>query len=63
MAKHLTERLAELRDINDSVTLTNDKTLVIRGRIAELKELLALPQRGASEEGRPDASWPVPSAE
>jgi hypothetical protein len=39
--KHLGERLVELRQKNDS-NLAPDETARIRGRIAEIKELLGL---------------------
>ena len=35
-------RLDELRMRNDAASLTHEQTLVLRGRIAEIKELLAL---------------------
>ena len=37
------KRIEELRKKNDTTTLSETKTNVIRGRIAELKDLLKLP--------------------
>jgi len=36
------ERIDELRKLNDSLSLSPDKTAAIRGGIAELKKILAL---------------------
>ena len=38
---HLTKRLADLRSQNDG-DLTHEQTIKLRGRVAELKALLAL---------------------
>lgn len=40
--KHIEARTAELRVTNDALSLPERDTAVIRGRIAELKNLLAL---------------------
>jgi hypothetical protein len=39
---HLEERLATNRLVNDNISLTEQDTAVLRGRIRELKALLAL---------------------
>jgi len=63
LKKQLDARLAELREQNDGLTLTSDKTATIRGQIVEVKNLLAAPQRAASEPAEPGASWlPQPDA-
>lgn len=46
MEAHLRERLAELREENDT-RLDDVKTATLRGRIAEIKELLALAAKPA----------------
>jgi len=38
------QRLAELRESNDNPNLGFDQTAMIRGRIAQIKEVLALPE-------------------
>jgi ribosomal protein L30/L7E len=53
LKKALTERLQELREINDSVQ-AELKTAAIRGQIAEVKKMLALgPQPTAGDEADP----------
>jgi len=51
---HLEERLAMNRLVNDNISLTEQDTAVLRGRIRELKALLALgesrPLTGNSED-------------
>lgn len=39
LAKYLRARIAELRVANDSVALGKKKTIELRGRLAELREL------------------------
>ena len=39
---HLQQRLAVLREQNDDLTMPPEKTSAVRGRIAEIKQLLAL---------------------
>jgi hypothetical protein len=51
----LKARLAELRALNDSPADAL-KTAEIRGRIAEVKTILALPSGGAAT--KPGAEWP-----
>lgn len=63
LQKHVEARIAELRAQNDGLSLTNDKTLVIRGRIDELKELLALRKRSTSSAAEPGANWPQQTGE
>ena len=43
------KRLSELRAENDRTSLDATQTAVIRGRIASLKDLLALPEKAAPE--------------
>ena len=38
-------RIAELRTCNDAISLDHDQTLLLRGRIAELKSILSLPTK------------------
>lgn len=40
--EHLQRRLQALREQNDNQGMTADQTAIIRGRIAEVKSLLAL---------------------
>lgn len=40
--KHIEARMTELRGNNDAISLAERDTAVIRGRLAELKNLLAL---------------------
>lgn len=42
---HINERLATLRAQNDAITLDGNSTAVLRGRIAELKSILSLPEK------------------
>jgi hypothetical protein len=42
LRKHLESELADLRERNDSIKHTEQQTAVIRGRIAQIKDLLAL---------------------
>jgi len=44
LAKLLNDRLSELRETNDSQTKNPIETAAIRGQIAEVKRLLALPR-------------------
>jgi len=46
--KHLNNKLKALREKNDSHKLNHDQTCVLRGRIAEIKELLELPNEKES---------------
>ena len=48
LAERMRDRIAELREMNDRPQNTELQTAIVRGRIAELKELLALPERVAS---------------
>lgn len=43
VSKKIRDRIAELRSLNDNPGLDEIKTAVLRGRIAALKELAALP--------------------
>lgn len=54
----LQARLAELREHNDRLSNTNEQTLAIRGRIDEVKRILALPKSSASPSAGPGESWP-----
>lgn len=58
-------RLAALREENDN-RLDDVKTATIRGRIAEIKALLALPQLAASpaasDAGNAFSAFPAPTA-
>ena len=45
---HMEYRLASLRSQNDG-DLTMDETIKLRGRVAQLKELLALGQPGPAQ--------------
>ncbi len=50
LTKHLEQRLQALRESNDS-TMSESNTAVIRGKIAMVKELLALsPDDSANED-------------
>jgi len=49
--EHLQRRLQTLREQNDNQGMTADQTAIIRGRIAEVKSLLAL---GTDEKFLPD---------
>lgn len=45
ITEHLERRLALLRQQNDGIRLTPEDTAVLRGRIAEVKHLLAAGKR------------------
>jgi hypothetical protein len=45
----LNERLAALRLMNDQPTLNSEQTSLIRGKIMEIKRILALGKPSASE--------------
>ena len=47
LAERMRDRIAELREMNDRPQNTELQTAIVRGRIAELKELLALPEKVA----------------
>lgn len=49
--KEYTERLQNLRSQNDAASLTAEQTAVLRGRIAEIKGLLALGQEPKTKAG------------
>lgn len=46
-------RIAQLHTENESLTLDHDKTQALRGRIAELRKLLALEEAPVAEPDRP----------
>jgi hypothetical protein len=63
LTKTLQARLQELRELNDQTTLSPEKTMLIRGQISMIKEILALPQGSASPVEDPSDSvfvTPVP---
>ena len=45
IAQHVESRIAELRTCNDAISLDHDQTLLLRGRIAELKSIISLPTK------------------
>jgi len=47
LAAHMHARIATHRESNDRPQNTELQTAIVRGRIAELKELLALPEKVA----------------
>jgi len=49
LADELNERLAALRLMNDQPTLNSEQTSLIRGKIMEIKRILALGKPSASE--------------
>jgi hypothetical protein len=49
-------RLKSEREKNDAPDLTTEETAVLRGRIAMLKELLALPRRAEAQARMSDPS-------
>jgi hypothetical protein len=51
---HLRARIADLRQQNDRPQNTEQQTDTLRGRILELKELLALPQAAPVEDASPE---------
>lgn len=55
LTQALTERIQDLRELNDSPSFGTEKTAQIRGGIAELKKILALAdQASASPAVDPD---------
>lgn len=44
LREHAEKKLSELRVRNDSIELSEKDTLILRGRIAELKEFIDLPK-------------------
>lgn len=50
ITRHAEARIAELRGNNDAISLSERDTAAIRGRIGELKNLLALGEDPATEE-------------
>lgn len=65
LASHMRERIAELREENDSFKLDEAATARTRGRIAQLKELLALADKAAearASRGSAGDSSPQPSS-
>ena len=46
VCKHIETRIEELRRKNDAAELDMQQTALVRGRIAELKLLLSLPEKG-----------------
>ena len=42
LSKHIEDRIDELRELNDNLSLSPEKTSAIRGGVAELKKILAL---------------------
>lgn len=48
LTQTLTERLQELRELNDSPSFGPEKTAQIRGGIAELKRILALAEEASA---------------
>lgn len=65
LTAHINTRISELRIDNDVLSRTEHQTAVIRGRIAELKELLALAEKfSASDDAGPGLEgWPLQPAE
>lgn len=51
---YLRARIADLRQQNDRPQNTEQQTATLRGRILELKELLALPQAAPAEDASPE---------
>ena len=43
------KQIKDCREQNDNATITEQKTAALRGKIAALKELLALPRISASQ--------------
>lgn len=63
LSAHMEGRLADLRRQNDSPNLGQDETSRLRGRIAQLKEILALAkqepvQADATDEAAPESVNP-----
>jgi hypothetical protein len=55
LSKHVADRIDELRQLNDSMSLSVEKTAAIRGGISELLKILALAdEASASPEVSPD---------
>jgi hypothetical protein len=50
LREHLTERLSSHRAANDCGVLAETETARLRGRIAELKDLLAIEQQPAADD-------------
>jgi hypothetical protein len=59
----LQARLAELRAENDGITKTPEQTLILRGRIDEIKRALDLRKRSSGAGAEPSEAWPLTSAE
>lgn len=51
---HVRARIAKLREDNDRPQNSEQQTATLRGRILELKELLALPMAAPAEEASPE---------
>lgn len=48
LAKTIEDRIDELRELNDQVSLSVEQTAAIRGSIAELKKILALAEQASA---------------
>lgn len=48
LTQTLTDRIQELRELNDSPSFGAEKTAAIRGGIAELKKILALAEQASA---------------
>jgi hypothetical protein len=68
LSQHVEERIDELRQLNDSMSLSVEKTSAIRGGISELLKILALadeasaspavsPSELAGADGATDQQW------
>jgi hypothetical protein len=61
--KQLQARLAELRAENDGITKTPEQTLILRGRIDEIKRTLDLRKSSSAVGAEPGEGWPLTTAE
>lgn len=50
LAQDLQDRLEELRELNDALSLAPERTSAIRGSIAEIKRILALAEQASASQ-------------